>query len=110
MPEQTIKAVVENSMGYLWFVFMALWGGTASYVGRLKKTGEGFSFIELIGEWSISGFSGIVTAYICQSVEIDFYLTAALAGMSGHMGGRGIFLIETYFKNRAAKVLGKIED
>jgi len=110
MPEQTIKAVVESSAGYLWFVFMAIWGGTASYVSRLKKTRSAFSIVELVGEWSISGFSGIVTAYICTSLKLDFYITAAAAGIAGHMGGRGIYLIELYFQKRGKAFMGNSEN
>jgi len=98
MPEQTIKTIVENGAGYLWFVFLAIWGGTASYVSRLKKSKGCFSLVELLGEWTISGFSGIITAYVCNHFELEFFMTAALAGMAGHMGGRSIFLIEKLLK------------
>lgn len=80
--------------GYLWFVMLAAWGGTASYVTRLKKNGTAFSFAELIGEWTISGFAGVITAYLCHVADFSYFATAALAGVAGHMGGRGIALME----------------
>ena len=100
MPENIVRYAVESSLGYVWFVFMAIWGGTASYLSRLKKANGLFSIAELFGEWMISGFAGITTAYFCQSYGFDFYMTASLTGIAGHMGGRGIFIIENAIKNR----------
>ncbi len=97
--EETKKAVL-NSIGYVWFVFLAIWGGTASYIGRIKKSGKAFSFIELMGEWTICSFAGIITAYLCVAANLDFYKTAALTGIAGHLGGRGVFMIENYIKNK----------
>lgn len=108
MPEAA-RAIVENSVGYIWFFLMALWGGTASYITRIKKTGCCFSTVELIGEWFISGFAGVVTAHMCLSLEMDFYKTAAMVGIAGHMGGRGLFIIESLVKNRLIKCFGKID-
>lgn len=105
MPEQIIKNIVENGLGYFWFIFMAIWGGTASYISRIKRTKTGFSLIELFGEWTISGFAGMLTAYMCQSIELDFYATACAVGIAGHMGGRGLFLVESYVQNKAPKIL-----
>lgn len=105
MPEQSIKIVVENSIGFAWLVIIAIWGGTASYLGRLKKKKGKFSMVELIGEWTISGFAGIITAYFCQEFSLSFFMTAALAGISGHMGGRAIFLIEQIFEKKAKSLI-----
>ncbi len=103
MPENTVKTLLESCAGYFWFIFLAIWGGTASYISRLKRTGSHFSFIELMGEWTISGFTGIVTAYACNSFGFDFYKTAALTGIAGHLGGRGMFMLENYLKNKYLK-------
>jgi len=77
-----------------------MWGGTASYISRLKRSGCHFSIVELIGEWFISGFVGVITAYMCHSLGFDFYKTAALVGIAGHLGGRGMFMVEMYIKNK----------
>ncbi|MCY1310560.1 LydA holin phage, holin superfamily III [compost metagenome] len=53
-----------------------------------------FSLVELIGEWTISSFAGIVVAYLCLAAGAPFYITAAFAGVAGHMGGRAIELLE----------------
>lgn len=106
MPEQMIKTIFEQAWNYLWFVFLALWGGTASYISRLKKTGAGLSLVELIGEWTISGFAGMMTAYVCQSMSLNYFATAGLVGVAGHMGGRAIFIAENMIEARARKITG----
>lgn len=90
-----------STIGYLWFTVIALWGGTASYISRMEKRGLPFSLAELIGEWVISGFSGVATALICVNLNVSFELTAAASGIAGHMGGRAIAVLESLWLNRA---------
>jgi hypothetical protein len=89
-----LKALFDVGFGYVWFALLALWGGTVSYISRVRRNNAPFSFVELIGEWTISAFAGIMTALICQELEFSLILTAALAGISGHMGGRAIYMLE----------------
>ena len=110
MPEQTtsfLKQLFGSGLGYLWFVFLAAWGGTVNYITRKKSDKSPFSVVELIGEWVISGFSGLITAFICQEMQMPFMYTAAACGVAGHMGGRGIFLIEVFLKKRIGIAGGK---
>jgi hypothetical protein len=95
-----LRQMLADRIGFFWFVFLALWGGTASYVARMKKRALPFSLMELIGEWAISGFSGLITALVCVNLEMSFELTAASAGIAGHMGGRAIGMIEHYITDR----------
>jgi hypothetical protein len=109
MPEQSVsylRSIVESGTCYVLFMFMAIWGGTAAYMSRIKRSGLSFSLVELIGEWSISGFSGLVTALICQSYGVGFYITGAAVGISGHMGGRLIFLLERWGQQYVESRLG----
>ena len=91
-----LKALFDVGFGYVWFALLALWGGTVSYISRVRRNNAPFSFVELIGEWTISAFAGIMTALICQELEFSLILTAALAGISGHMGGRAIYMLEQF--------------
>lgn len=95
-----IKMLVDAGLGYLWFIFLAIWGGTVSYINRVRKAETPFSLVELFGEWAISGFAGLITAYLCAEMGMSFYMTAALTGISGHMGGRAIFIMEKWFQHR----------
>lgn len=88
------QKLLESSLAWIWLVALAVWGGTANYLSRIKRHQLGFSLIELIGEWAISGFAGVVTALVCTHLEWPFYLVAAAAGISGHMGGRAIGMME----------------
>ena len=83
-----------TGVGFVWFLLLAVWGGTASYLSRIKKMKTRFSIMELVGEWTISAFAGVVTAFVCYEMQFSFYATAALAGIAGHMGGRAIALLE----------------
>ncbi|WP_019933868.1 phage holin family protein [Oceanimonas smirnovii] len=87
--------------GYLWFILLAVWGGTANYISRARRNkNHVFSAAELMGEWAISGFAGLLSAYICHEMGLSFYATAVTAGIAGHMGGRALFLIEDVIRKR----------
>lgn len=96
-----------SSFGLLWFSLLAIWGGTANYLHRVKKAEIPFSLMELVGEWTISAFAGVITAYVCYELGFSFYMTAAMAGIAGHMGGRGISLVEGWLITLAKKRFGK---
>lgn len=102
MPEVTSALIraIESAWYYLWFVFLGIWGGTVNYIGKLKGSQQPFSFVELVGEWTISGFSGLITAYVCESMGLDFAITAVAAGISGHMGGRAIYIAEKWMQDK----------
>lgn len=86
-----------------WFALLAAWGGTVNYLSRLKRTPKmKFSFVELMMEWVISGFAGLITAYACAANDVSYPLTAALAGIAGHMGGRAISIFESRFFGKGA--------
>lgn len=109
MPENTGRAFLESSMsyiGYIWLFVLAIWGGTASYISRIKKLRAPFSIAELLGEWVISGFAGVVTAYFCHAWGLDYYATAAMVAIAGHMGGRGIVMLELYVQKIWVKRFG----
>lgn len=94
---EIIVKILEAGLGYFWFVLLAIWGGTVNYLSRIKQGKvETFSFVELVGEWAISGFAGLLTAYICISMDLSWHMTAFFTGISGHLGGRAIFMFESY--------------
>lgn len=93
-----------NNISVLAIVLMsclALWGGTVNYLTRLRKgTVEKFSFIELVGEWCISGFSGILVYLIGANYGVPPLLLAAMVAVAGHAGGRTVFYLETVFHGK----------
>lgn len=96
-----------TGVGFVWFLLLAAWGGTASYLSRIKKTKTRFSIMELVGEWTISAFAGVITAFVCYEMQFSFYATAALTGIAGHMGGRAIALVEHFVETSYRKRFGE---
>lgn len=95
------QKIIDGGIGYIWFVLLAVWGGTVNYLSRLKENESiKFSFVELIGEWAISGFAGLLTAYVCIEMKFSWHMTAFFTGIAGHLGGRAIFIFENYVKSK----------
>jgi hypothetical protein len=87
-----------ESRGFVWLLILAIWGGTANYLNRLKNSKQPFKLVELLGEWTVSGFAGMLTAYLCIELGTSWQVMCFCAGISGHMGGRAIYLFEAKFK------------
>ena len=75
---------------YLWVTGLAAWGGLVSFY-RKVKSGEtrAFNVVELIGEIATSAFAGLITFWLCEAAQFNPLVTAALVGISGHMGSQG---------------------
>lgn len=86
---------------YSWVIILSAWGGTVNFM-RKRKTGEArpFNIAELLGEIFTSGFAGILTFWLCEAAAIHPLITAALVGISGHMGSRAIFRIERWAESK----------
>ncbi len=80
---------------WAWVGVLSAWGGISSYVRKLRLgVVTRFSLVEIIGEVVISGFVGVVTFFICETSGIPQLLSAAIIGISAHMGSRAIFVLE----------------
>lgn len=106
MHEKMHEVLSSSFAAYGWVMGLSIWGGIAGYVGKIKSGNMRFSFSELVGEISISGFVGVVTYLICQSAQIDELLTAAMVAISGHMGSRAIMMMEKAVQKKVEKWLG----
>ena len=98
MPEKTsFFATIADLLTYAWVFGLAMLGGAASFVRRVRSGQSKYSnIIELIGELVVSAFAGLVTFFLCRSAGFDEMLTAAFIAISGHMGTRIIFKFEGY--------------
>ena len=86
---------------YLWVVLLSGLGGFVAFWQKLKDGSvRVFNVVEFIGELCTSAFTGVVTFYLCEAAQFPPVLTAALVGISGHMGSRGLYLIEKHLTNR----------
>ena len=86
---------------YAWVFLLSLMGGVVAFLQKLRDgSARVFNLIEFIGELCTSAFTGVVTFYLCESAQFPAVLTAALVGIAGHMGNRGLFLIEKFLSNK----------
>lgn len=91
----------HNLLTAIIMISLALWGGTVNYISRLKRGAvQKFSFLELTAEWVISGFAGFLIWLLCQNFGVAEYMTAALVGIAGHMGGRTVFMLENFLNKK----------
>ena len=97
---------------YVWVIGLSAWGGVAGYIRRIKtKNMTHFSLAELVGEICISGFVGVLTFYFCESANINQVMAAALVGISGHMGSRSLYFLESVIKKKISQTVGtNVED
>ena len=79
---------------YVWIIALSCLGGVASYIGKVRSGVSRANITEFVGDLFISGFSGLMTFYLCQAADISPQITAVFVGISGHMGSRTIFAIE----------------
>lgn len=89
---------------YLWVIALASWGGAVSFINKVK-TGDAraFNVVELIGEIVTSGFVGVLTFWLCEAANFNPLITAALVGISGHMGSRAMFQFEKWAAGKFLK-------
>jgi len=97
MPEKNPLNIA--TITYWWVFILAIFGGLVNYIQRVRmQRARVWTLTELIGEIVIAAFAGVITFYICVHFRFEAVLTAALVGMSGHMGGRAIQLFESYIE------------
>lgn len=99
MPEK--DPLTYSLITYLWVTGLASWGGVVSFYRKLK-TGEtrAFNVVELIGEIATSAFAGLITFWLCEAAEFNPLVSAALVGISGHMGSQAIYQLERWAQKR----------
>jgi hypothetical protein len=86
---------------------VAILGGIASFWGKVRR-GELalFNISALIGELCMSAFAGLMAFYLCEWWGMPPLLTAAIVGMSGHAGARGLTWLESLGQRAIEKRLG----
>ena len=86
---------------YAWVFLLAIFGGIVNFWRKLQAGHvRVFNVVELVGEIMTAGFAGVITFWLCENAQISPLLTAALVGISGHMGSRALFLFEDFLKSR----------
>lgn len=102
MPEKSPENLALIS--YLWVFALAIFGGTVSYLRKLKN-GRKWKITDFLIEIVTAAFAGLITFFLCNWMGIDNVGTAALTGISGHFSSRSL----TLFGKLLDKFLGKID-
>ena len=80
---------------YTWVIGIAALGGVTSFVSKVQRgEARAYNIVELIGELFISAFAGVMTFYLCELIDLPPLASAACVGIVGHMGSRGMFVLE----------------
>ena len=92
---------------YGFFLGLAVLGGVASWWSKVRR-GELpiWNISAFIGELVISAFAGLMAFYLCEWWGMPPLLTAAIVGMSGHAGARGLSWLESLGQRAIEKRLG----
>lgn len=103
MPEK--DPMTYEFLTYFWVTIVSVWGGAASFIRRVRKMDQPrYSVVEFVGEIVISIGVGLLTFFLCEWANLDRMLSAALIGVTAHMGSRALLVgeqvLERWVKNR----------
>lgn len=80
---------------------VALLGGLVSWYGKVSRgVLPPWSIHHLVGELVTSSLAGLLCFWLCEWAGLAPLLTAALVGLSGHAGVKGIQLLEDWAAKR----------
>lgn len=109
--EVFIKTPLSYSLSEYGFVLAtALLGGLASWFAKVRR-GEllAWNLSALIGELCVSAFAGLLAFWGCEALGVQPLVTAAVIGISGHAGARGINWLEGMGQKFLERKLGIVE-
>jgi hypothetical protein len=94
-PPPPVFSDLAGIITWAWVIGLSLLGGFASFLRKMKAGhARAWNFTELIGELTAAGLTGIITYNLCAWLNYPPQLTAALVGISSHMGSRALFKLE----------------
>lgn len=86
---------------YAWVLLLSGLGGIVSFVRKVNNgRSHRWSIVEFLGEVSGSALSGLITFYLCEAGHITPLFTAAMVGISGHMGSRALYQLEMVLRKK----------
>ena len=98
-PEKTITGYAL--LTYAWVLILSTWGGLVHYLSKVRAGAIArFNITELIGDMFISGFTGVLTFWMCEAAGFNELTTAVCVGISGHMGVRMIGKLENVMSRK----------
>ena len=77
---------------WVWVLAVSFLGGTVRHFTKAEN-GEPLTLKGWIMDVIIAAFVGVVTFFLCEYAGFPQVLTAALVGVTSHLGTRGLILI-----------------
>lgn len=97
--EASIRAV--DWIMWIWVVALSSVGGFLSFRQKLLTgAARPFNFTELLGEIAGSAFVGVITFLLCRATGLNDFWSAALCGITGHMGTRAMMVFERILERK----------
>lgn len=89
---------------------LALIGGMVNWYAKVRKGDLAAHNLQaLVGELATSAFAGVLAFFTCEAMGLQPLYTAAIVGVSGHMGTRAIDWMEGVLKSHASRLAGPSE-
>lgn len=87
---------LDAMLSWALLIGLSLWGGFASFMRKMRGGHvRPFNITELVGELTISGFTGVLFANLCDYYACPNPLKYAIVGITAHMGSRALFMLES---------------
>ncbi|EGQ7854332.1 phage holin family protein [Vibrio vulnificus] len=83
-----------TSMG---FIAASLWGGVVAHILHIRKYKKPFVWREALMQVVVSGFSGVLTIFLCRYAGSPEMLTGFMVGTAGFMGSKALELFQQKF-------------
>ena len=82
-------------------LIVALLGGLVAFISKVRAGATRmFNFTEFIGDMFTAGVTGIFFFWLCKGFEVNEWVTAAIVGIAGHAGSRGLFMLEKWAEKK----------
>lgn len=95
-PPPGTGANLDALLSWALLIGLSLWGGFASFMRKMEIGHvRPFNITELVGELTISGFTGVLFANLCDYYGCPTPLKYAIVGITSHMGSRALFMLES---------------
>lgn len=82
---------------YVLIFLLASWGGFVNFLNFLKDEPRPsflVGFIRFLNDVLTGAFCGVIAFFGCQTINIPPAASAAIIGLTGHMGSRGLIIAE----------------
>ncbi len=110
MPMSGLPGGDSGWLTYVLILLLSIWGGFVNYLGRIKAgVVKRFDLIELVGEFAISSFSGLLFGLIALSFNADSLMAMAIAGVAGHAGARAVYMLNSIFESKLTSLTKRVK-